>query len=244
MTYGGDDTKRRTSPSGTPQSLAGWVAAIAESLGVLNKGSAKAPAAPTAEQAAQVQPISSNSLNVTRVSGITSLIAGAGGAALLIFNVNRTTDRASIVVAAYISVGVIVVGALFAVAIIITADIRARTATAIVTAPATTPVTTATSALQHAGIKFVEADAGASLEQAYEYVLVDAAASAINLTLPSASSAIWQQMTIKRVDANAAHDVIVKAKAPDTIDGQAVHALLPQNPTFHIYSNGQLWRTV
>jgi hypothetical protein len=242
MTYGGDNTKREASPGGVPKSLAGFVATIAESLGILNKGSAKAPAAPDASEAAQVQPISSNSLNVTRVGGIASLIAAAGGASLLIFNVNKTTDRASVVVAAYASVGVIVAGALFTVAIIIAADIRARTATAVATAPA--PATAPALPPQHAGIKYVQADAGASLDQTYEYVLVDAATAAINLTLPSAISAVWQQMTIKRVDANAAHNIIIRAQAPDTIAGQAEYALLPQNPILHIYSNGHLWLTV
>jgi hypothetical protein len=245
MSYGGDSTERAQTANGVPKSFAGLVATIAESLGILNKGSAKAPAAPGANEAAQVQPISSNALNVTRVGGITSLIAGAGGAALLVFNVNKTTDRASIVVAAYASVGVIVAGALFTVAIIIAADIRARTATAVATAPSATPSAAAAPAqpLQHAGVKYVT-NGASSLEEAYEYVLVDATAGAINLTLPSATSAAWQQMTIKRVDANAAHDVIIKAQAPDTIDGRAEYALLPQNPVSQIYSNDRVWLTV
>lgn len=241
MTYGGVSTERGQASGGIPGSFAGIVAVIAESLGLLNKGSARAPAAPSATEAAQVQPISSNTLNVTRVGGVTSLIAAAGGAALLIFNVNKTTDRASIVVAAYVSVGVIVASALFTVAIIITADIRARTATAVATAPsaAATPAQQS----QHASVKYVT-DAASSLEGTYEYVLVDATAGAINLTLPSAISAVWQQMTIKRVDANAAHDVIIKAQATDTIDGHAEYALLAQDPISQVYSNGHVWLTM
>jgi hypothetical protein len=104
-----------------PASLAGIVGTIAEVFGLLNKGSAKAQAAPTASDSADVQPISSNTLNVTRVGGVAALISAAG-AALLLFNVNKTKDHASIVVAAYASVGVIVAAALLTVAIIISAD--------------------------------------------------------------------------------------------------------------------------
>lgn len=70
--------------------------------------------------------MSNNSLKVTRVGGVGALISGAGGAALLLFKVNKSKDPHPIVVAAYISVGVIVAAALVAVAMIIVADIRAR----------------------------------------------------------------------------------------------------------------------
>lgn len=112
-----------------PRSSTGFAAMatrLFETVGVLNKGSADSAATPKVEDAAQTAGISSNSLNVTRVGGLTTVIVGAGAAAIAIFNVNKTTDRASIVVAAYVSVGVIVASALLTAAIIISSDIRAR----------------------------------------------------------------------------------------------------------------------
>jgi hypothetical protein len=99
---------------------------IFESLGVLNKGSADAPAMPSPEQAAKTTGISTNTLNATRVSGLAAVIASVGAAALAIFNVNKATDKPSVVVAAYISVGAIIASALLTVAIIVSADIRSR----------------------------------------------------------------------------------------------------------------------
>jgi hypothetical protein len=115
----------------TPRSPTGFAATatkLFEAVGVLNKGSAGSAATPKVEDAAQTAGVSSNTLNVTRVGGLTAVIAGAGAAAIAIFNVNKATDRASIVVAAYVSVGVIVASALLTAAIIISADIRARVA--------------------------------------------------------------------------------------------------------------------
>jgi hypothetical protein len=134
MVFGGNDTVRELS------SLAGRVAKLFETLGLLNKGSAAASAAPGPGESDTVQPVTSNSLNVTRVGGVTTLIAGAGGAALLLFNVDKAKDAHAIVVAAYASVGVIVAAALLTVAIIIAADIRARAAIAVATPPASPPV--------------------------------------------------------------------------------------------------------
>jgi hypothetical protein len=101
---------------------------VLEAVGVLNKGSAGSAATPKIGDAAQTAGISSNALNVTRVGGLAALISGAGAAAIAVFNVNKGTDKASIVVAAYISVGVIVAAALLTAAIIISSDIRARVA--------------------------------------------------------------------------------------------------------------------
>jgi hypothetical protein len=117
------------------KSLAGRVATFFEKLGLLNPGSTATRSVPTQAAVQQVQPVSSNALNVTRVGGVTSLIAGAGGAALLLFKVDKAKDPHAIVVAAYASVGLIVAAALLTVAIIIAADIRARAAIAVATPP-------------------------------------------------------------------------------------------------------------
>lgn len=130
MSYGGEDTKRR------PDGFATLLTRLFETLGLLNKGSATTPAAPDSGEADMVQPVSSNALNVTRVTGIGSVIAGAGAAALAIFDVHKGTDATAIVVAAYGAVGLIVAAALVTVAIIVSADIRARQAIAIATSAA------------------------------------------------------------------------------------------------------------
>jgi hypothetical protein len=109
--------------------IATMVTKFFELIGILNKGSSRSPATPKTGDAAATAGVSSNSLNVTRVGGFAAFIASAGAAALAIFNVNSTTTRASIVVAAYASVGAIVSAALLTAAIIISADIRARVAT-------------------------------------------------------------------------------------------------------------------
>lgn len=233
MVYGGSASKRRTSPGGVPRSLAGWAGIFFEILGLLNKGSAKAPAAPDAGQAAQVQPISSNTLNVTRVGGIGTLISAAGGAALLIFNVNKTTDRAPVVVAAYLSIGAIVTGALLTVAIIIAADVRARAAVATAAAPQP----------PRAGMKLVTAQGMTSLAQVYDLVLVSAANGNVELALPSAGSVSWQQMTIKRGDADAGRTVTLRPQAQQTIAGQAQRRLDPAG-SVQVYSDGRNWLAV
>lgn len=108
--------------------VATWVTKLFEIIGVLNKGSSRSAATPKADDAAATAGVSSNALNVTRVGGLAAFIASAGAAALAIFNVNSTTTRAPIVVAAYLSVGAIVAAGLLTAAIIISADIRARVA--------------------------------------------------------------------------------------------------------------------
>ncbi len=124
MVYNSQNTAR------TP-GLAHAITTFFESVGLLNKGSADANAVPTSAEAAQIQPVVSNSLNVTRVGGLAALVTSVGAAALAIFNVNKKTDPATVVMAAYLGAGAIVVAALLAAAIIIAADIRARTAVAV-----------------------------------------------------------------------------------------------------------------
>lgn len=119
--------------------LVSTVTSLFESIGVLNKGSSDSAATPKADDAAQTAGISSNALNVTRVGGLTALIASAGAAALAIFNVHKGVDQASVVVAAYVSVGAIVAAGLLTAAIIISADIRARSATNPTASPSATP---------------------------------------------------------------------------------------------------------
>ncbi|MFJ9723356.1 hypothetical protein ACIRP3_11455 [Streptomyces sp. NPDC101209] len=114
--------------SGRRKSLAVAFAWLFEALGVLNQGSSRAPASPSPEEAARTVGVSTNTLNVTRVLGLGALITGTGAAALGLFAVDKKTDAASVVVAAYASVGVIVAAALLTAAIIVSADIRARVA--------------------------------------------------------------------------------------------------------------------
>jgi hypothetical protein len=106
---------------------------IFEALGILNKGSAGLSKGDSdtkdAAEAAAI-PIVSTSLNVTRVGGMAAAIAGAGAAALALFNVDKLKDPAAIVVAAYASSGFIVGAALIAAALIISADTRSRGMTA------------------------------------------------------------------------------------------------------------------
>lgn len=120
------DTLPTSKPRG--KGLAKGVTVLLESVGVLNKGSADAPATPSVEQATSTAGINTNALNVTRVAGLASAIAAVGAAALALFNVDKATDAAPVVVAAYLSVGAIVASALLASAIIVSADIRSRLA--------------------------------------------------------------------------------------------------------------------
>lgn len=251
MSFGGPTTKRKTTIHGAPASLAGLIATAAEGIGLLNKGSAEAPSAPDASDVANVQPISTNSLNVTRVGGVLSVISAAGATALLLYNVNKATDRASIVVAAYLGVGAIVVAALLTVAIIIAADIKARTAIASAVSPNASSAVSPKIPSGRADVKYVQAVAAAppaggappdfvvSLDLTYDYVLVNAAAANVILTLPAADSVPWQQMTIKRQD-NVNNNVAIRPQSQETILGQYEYLLLPANPV-QIYSNGQAW---
>jgi hypothetical protein len=98
-----------------------------ESLGILNKGSASLSTGELKhEDATKKMAVVENSFNVTRVGGLAATITAVGVASIAIFNVDRATDATGVVVAAYASSGFIVGAALITVAIIISADIRAR----------------------------------------------------------------------------------------------------------------------
>lgn len=115
---------------------------VFESVGVLNLGTAKlaAGAADAAEGTPAAEaPIKATALNVTRVTGVGALIASAGAAALALFSVDKAKDDVAIVVAAYASTGFVVGAALIAVALIVSADLRARATSA-------TPTTAAAAA--------------------------------------------------------------------------------------------------
>jgi hypothetical protein len=100
---------------------------VFESIGVLNKGSADLAAGEVGEdEAAETMSVVPPALNVTRVSGVAAVIASSGAAALAIFNVDKSKDSAGVVAAAYGSAGLIVSASLIAVAVILYADIRAR----------------------------------------------------------------------------------------------------------------------
>jgi hypothetical protein len=218
--FGGPETKRVAG-------FAKLVTTIFESLGLLNKGSANAAAAPNPSEADQVQPVSSNALNVTRVGGVTTLIGGAGAAALAIFSVDKAHDPVSIVVAAYASVGAIVASALLTVAIIIASDIRARSAIAV-----------ATSGIppQKPDVKSVQgsADTKMTLDHAYQYVLVDARSGTVELTLPKAASCPWQSLRVERTDDTLAHDVRIEPLP-------AAYASLQPLRSIRLYSDGTNW---
>jgi hypothetical protein len=102
---------------------------LLESLGLFNKGSAALTTGElTDEDAAGKTPVTPPSLNVTRVGGLAAVIAGAGTAALALFNIDKDADADAIVATAYASTGFVVAAALITAAVIIAADIRARTA--------------------------------------------------------------------------------------------------------------------
>lgn len=133
MAYGGSGTERT-------KGLAQAITTFLESIGLLNKGSADAQAALDTDETAQIQPISSNTLNVTRVSGLATLITVVGAAMLGVFNVNKKADPPSVVVGAYVSVGVVIAAALLTAAVIISADIRSRTTVAVAHYPDPRPL--------------------------------------------------------------------------------------------------------
>lgn len=226
MTFGGEDTVRGGTRGG---SLAKGVAILAEAIGLLNKGSANAAAAPSPGTTGEVEPISSNTLNVTRVGGIASVISGAGAAAIGIFSLNGK-EPAAVVATAYGAVGLIVAAALITVAVIIAADVRARSAIAVATstAPAKAPA-----------VKSIDgrATTQATLDTTYEHVLVNADEGDVVVTLPDAKQNEWQSLTINRTDAAAGHNVVAKpvAGAPEEkLD-------LAANTTVTLYAKGGDW---
>ncbi len=222
MTFGGNETERTGG-------LAKALTTIFESLGILNKGSAAAAAAPEPSEVDQVQGVSSNSLNVTRVGGLAAVIAGVGAAALAVFEVDKAHDHASIVVAAYVSVGVIVAAALLTTGVIIAADIRARSAIAVATTPKTAPDAENVKSVQGA------ANTKEALTRAYEFVLVDAGAGNVDLTLPNPASCPWQTLTVKRTDAAAGNYVRVEPVPGGPLE------ITPAAKEKRLYSNGAAW---
>ncbi len=198
-----------------------------EGVGLLNKGSSKAPAAPSAGEVAKLEPVSSNALNVTRVGGLTALITGAGTAALSLFKIT-STDPPSVRLAAYLSTSVIVAATLFTVAIIIAADIRARASIAVAVQPTQT---------YEAEVKTVTGASNTvvALDRIYDYVLADATQNDIVVRLPNATSSPFQQLTIKRTDHNGRNSVKLQ-----TFGGQNIHQLEPRDRV-QLYSAGENW---
>jgi hypothetical protein len=134
--------------------LAKVVTKAFESVGLLNKGSAAIAAGDEkAKEEASDLPVSSNSLNVTRVGGTGAVIAAAGAAALALFNVDKGTDKPAIVVAAYASTGAIVAAALVTTAIIISADIKARSSATPVGVTSKAPAAAAATPTDRAAFK-------------------------------------------------------------------------------------------
>jgi hypothetical protein len=197
--FGGDATQRG-------KDLASYAAKLFEFFGLLNKGSADAPAAPDPDAAGQTQSVSSNSLNMTRVGGVTSVIAGAGAAALVLFKVDRASDPQAIVAAAYASTGIIVTAALLTVAIIISADIRARSKLAASAQPSSQPPS---EVLAVRGAKTTEV----APDRAYACVLVDASDGDVRVKLPSAAANPWRQMTLRRTDEDQSRHVHIEPVA-------------------------------
>lgn len=189
MPFGGADATRR-------DGLAKWLTTLWEALGLLNKGSAQTPAAPSSEEAERTTSISSNALNVTRVTGLAGLVAGVGAAALALFTVDKSSDPVGVVMAAYIAVGVIVAAALIAAAIVVLADIRSRAAVSVASIGAVPT---------HPRVKHYKAEAGTSIavQTGDDVILVDASEADVDIKLPNASDFRDRVLTIERLDASA-----------------------------------------
>jgi hypothetical protein len=224
MAFGGTTTARKGG-------FAKAIAQLFEAIGILNKGSANAPAAPDASQAEGGEPVSTNALNVTRVAGIASLITGAGAAALAVFRVNAGKDPHGVVAAAYGSVGLIVATALIATAVIVAADIRARGAIAVAGTPATASVSAVTAV---SGVETTQV----TLDRAYELVLVNADQGEVRVTLPSAAANAWQTAVVKRTDSAADRRVFVSPIHERT--DERIELTLGSR-TARLYSDGEHW---
>jgi hypothetical protein len=103
-----------------------WVTKALESVGLLNKGSSTTSATPKPDENASTVGVSTNSLNVTRVGGMSSLTIAVGTAALTLFQLNNKTSSEARA-AAYLAVGIMVAAALVATAVILQSDVRSRT---------------------------------------------------------------------------------------------------------------------
>ena len=106
--------------------LVQWVTKALESVGLLNKGSSKSSVTPTPDENAGTVGVSTNSLNVTRVGGMSSLTVAVGTAALTLFQLKPNTAPEARA-AAYLAVGFMVSAALIATAVILQSDVRSRT---------------------------------------------------------------------------------------------------------------------
>jgi hypothetical protein len=120
------------------------IALVFEWLGILNKGSTTSAPTPPAGEAAKTAGVNTNSLNVTRVGGLGTFVGSIGVSALALFSVDDK-DPPIVIMAAYISVGVIVAAAVVTVGLIITADIRSRVALTATTPAAVAVAGTTTS---------------------------------------------------------------------------------------------------
>jgi hypothetical protein len=72
------------------------------------------------------------------------------------------------------------------------------------------------------------------------FLICDATAGAITLTLPPAALVAGRIYVFKRINAGA-NTVTVDAYASETIDGAATHVLSPQWNSITIISNGTAW---
>lgn len=189
MSFGGADTARG-------EGVAKWTTKLLEVVGILNKGSAGTPAAPSSSDAESTTSVSSNALNVTRVTGLAGVVSSVGAAAIAIFAVDKKTDPANIVMAAYIAVGVIVAAALIAAAIVVLADVRARASISIANIDATKP------ALAHPSVKYHKAKAGEALTVAAtdDVLVIDASEADLHIALPKAVDFRGRGLTFERLD--------------------------------------------
>lgn len=222
MAYGGSSATR------------GWdlgklAAKLFERVGLLNPGSSETPAAPDPATGGAPGVISSNSLNVTRVGGITALIAGAGAAALALFGVDKVTDAVAIVAVAYAATGLIVAATLIAVAVIVASDIRAR---ADLAKAASTP------AQAHVAVRTVEGGetTAVTLGTDDDFVVVDAHAGDVEMRLPDPAKFGNRILTLRRTDMSLAHAVAVRDS-----NGFGPEYLMPGRRELRVYTANNEW---
>jgi hypothetical protein len=229
VAFGGSSTSRADA-----HDVGYYVTLVLERLGILNKGSAAAPAAPDPDEAGQATSISTNTLNVTRVGGSAALIASAGAAAIALFGVDKSKDPRVVVAAAYASVGIIVAAALITAGIIIAADIRSRTNVA--TSPSTgDPAAAKANVAVVRGAPSTQVTADCS----YDEVLLDAVGGDVNITMPAANGCSGRMLTLSRIDRHSDHDVIVHG-----VSGHDGLALTAQRRSVRVYSTGSEWRSL
>jgi len=71
-------------------------------------------------------------------------------------------------------------------------------------------------------------------------IVVDASASAVTVTLPTAKSANQKRIAFKKIDPGA-NQVIIAANGSETIDGNATRTISVQYDTLEIVSDGRTW---